>query len=217
MDVRLYMKFGSKLHLEQMQKEGLFYCNTITYFSNVEDETRKDPFESVCKLEYIENAIFHLRPANDPTAEWKKLRTMNAQYKEHYDEPLGNLFCMSAFKINPRKKKSIFYFDERFLKFEYCLLIMHEAKFKERLQKSLDGLNFNSCMRQVNYIDLDKYSGEKTLFQKDLKHSWQEEFRIILYTDNYKMHDPFKFSMGNIEDISQIIDLSKTKQLQYKL
>jgi hypothetical protein len=41
-----------------MQKDGLFYCNTITYFSKIEDEHRRDSFESVSKLKYFENVVF---------------------------------------------------------------------------------------------------------------------------------------------------------------
>jgi len=72
-------------------------------------------------------------------------------------------------------------------------------------------------MRTVIYIDLYKYSGQKTLFQKDISYSWQEELRIILYTDKHKVCDPFRFSIGSIEDISTILDLSKTEKLEYKL
>ena len=217
MDIRLYMKFGQKEHLERMQKEGIFYCNTVTYFSKIEDESRGDSFESVSKLKYFENVVFQVKPANDPSAEWKNLYATNALYKEHYEEPLGSLFCMSAFKINPAKKISTFHFDKRFSDFGYVLMISRQDLFIEKLKKTLENLDFKNCMRLVEYNDLHKYSGTKTLFQKDLEHSWQEELRIILYTYKYKMHDPYEFSIGNIEDISQIFDLKKTKKFEYKL
>src|SRR5947207_2108796 len=100
MNVRLHIKFGARDHLEQMQKEGLFYCNTISYFSKSEDAHRGDSFESVINLECLKDGALKLKPANDPLAEWKTLNSTNVQIKQYYDEPLGNLFCMSAFKIN---------------------------------------------------------------------------------------------------------------------
>jgi len=217
MDIRLYMKFGAKEHLEKMQKEGIFYCNTITCFSKIEDESRGDSFESVSKLKYFEKIIFQVQPANDPSAEWKNLNTTNALYKEQYEEPHGSLFCMSAFKINPTKKISAIHFDKRFSDFGYVLMISRQDLFIERLKRTLENLDFKNCMRLVEYSDLHKYSGTKTLFQKDLKYSWQEELRIILYTNKYKMYDPYEFSIGSIEDISEIFDLKKTKALKYRL
>ena len=217
MDIRVYIKFGQKEHLEKMQKEGLFYCNTITFFSKLEDDLRGDPFESVSKLKYYEKAIFQLKPVNEPSAEWKSLNANDVLYKEHFEEPLGNLFCMSAFKMTPKKEISLFNFDERFLeKFEYCLMILRQDLFIERLQLALAKLEFKTCIKLVEYYNLHKFSGSKTLFQKDIKYNWQEELRIVLYTDKYEMNDPYRFSIGSIEDISEIIDLKKTKKLEYK-
>ena len=216
MDIRLYIKFGEKEHLEKMRTEGLFYCNTITFFSNLEDEHRGDPFESVIKLDYKEKVIIQLKPADDPTAEWKKLNASKVHYKEYYEEPLGNIFCFSAFKITPKKEVSILPFDKKILNFKYGLLILRQDIFIERLNDALAKLDFKTCLKPVEYLDLSKYSGKKNLFQKNLKYSWQEEFRLILYTNKYKRNDPFEFSIGNIEDISEIIDLNKTKNLQYK-
>lgn len=209
------MKFGEKQHLEKMQNEGLFYCNTITYFSNIEDESRGDTFESVSKLEYFKDAVFRVKPANEPFADWKILNTTQAQYKEHYKEPLGNLFCMSAFQIKPTKKIATFYIDEKFLKFGYCLMILRQDLFMQRLKQALKKLDFHTCLKLTEYIDLHKYSGVKTLFQKDLKYRWQEELRIVLKTSKYKMYDPFEFSIGSIKDISVIIDLKKMKKVEY--
>ena len=145
------------------------------------------------------------------------MNTTNVLYKEHHEEPLGSLFCMSAFKINPTKKISTFHFDKRFSDFGYVLMISRQDLFVERLKKTLENLDFKNCVRLVEYIDLHKYSGTKTLFQKDLKYSWQEELRIVLQTDKFKMLDPFEFSIGSIEDISEIFDLKKTQGLEYKI
>lgn len=199
------------------KKRARFIVIALPIFSKLDDASRGDFFESVSKLKYFENVVFQVKPANDPSAEWKNLNTNNALYKEHYEEPLGSLFCMSAFKINPTKKISTFHFDKRFSDFGYGLMTSRQDLFIERLKKTLEKLDFKNCMRLVEYSDLHKYSGTKTLFQKDLKYSWQEELRIILYTNKYKMYDPYEFSIGSIEDISEIFDLRKTSELQYRL
>ncbi len=217
MDVSLFIKFGEKEHLEKMQKDGSFYCNTITFFSSLEDEHRGDKFESVIKLEYKENTSFLVKPADDPTAEWKKLNVTKMLYKEYYKEPLGNIFCFSAFKLKASTKTKKYSFDNRFSDFKYGLLILRQDLFLERLETGFKKLNFKTCMQPVKYLDLNKYSGKKNLFQKDLKYSWQQENRIILYTNKYKKDDPFIFSIGNISDISEILDFSTGKTIHYKL
>ena len=75
---------------------------------------------------------------------------------------------------------------------------------------------YDYFLRFVNYLDLQTYTGKKTLFQKDLSYQWQQELRILINTDKYKLDDPFKLRIGNIEGISTIIDLSKTKKLYIK-
>jgi len=217
MEIRLLVKFGAKEHLERMQKKGILYCNTITYFSTIEDEHRGDPFESVNKLQYRENTVIQLKLANDPMSEWKNLNLTRMLYRETCKEPLGTLFCMSAFKLTPTKDISIFHFDKRFLDFRYALIILRQDIFIQRLQEALSKLNFKTCINIVEYLHLHKYSGEKNLFQKNIKYSWQEELRIIFYTNKYKKYDPFEFSIGNFEDTSEIIDLNVSKSLYYRL
>jgi hypothetical protein len=218
MDYRLFAKFGDKKHLEKLQKEGHFFCNTITYFSNLEDNNvRGDKFESTFKFKYAENLILQLKDADNPKAEWKRLKVTNMLYQEYYKQSLGNLFCMSAFQLSPQENVSVFSFDKRFYNYEHALIIHNQVVFFDRLKKAASTLQFRVCGNLVEYFDLQKYSGERTLFQKDLKYSWQEEFRIIIYTNKYLENDPFEFSIGSIEDMSEIIDLTKTQKLEYKL
>jgi hypothetical protein len=62
-------------------------------------------------------------------------------------------------------------------------------------------------------LNLQNYTGEKRVFQKDIAYSWQEEFRI--YFDTEKT-EPFSFSIGSIEDISSIYVLSETPGFMVK-
>lgn len=216
--VKFYMKFGEKEHLEKMQKEGILYCNTITYFSKLEDNNnRGDKLESTFEFKYSENLILRFRPVNEPSTEWKKLKVTDMSFRKYYEEPLGNFFCISAFQRNATKDISIFNFDERFSNYKHVLIINNESQFMDRLKKSLAKLEFKTCFNKVQYLDLYKHTGKRSLFEKDIKYSWQEEFRILIYTNKHKENDPFEFSIGNIEDISTIYDLSKTKSLEYKL
>jgi hypothetical protein len=207
----LLVKFATcKKHLEEM-REGLLYCNTIKHFTEFEDgKVRGDGYEAVIELHNIKKGELLLKPAKDPNAEWKTLNIINAQFKKHYANPLGNLFCLSSISLNPTVEPTVFKFDERFKSFgNYVLLIMQQPVFLKRFKKALRKAKIKGCGKKIEYLDLKKHNGEKTLFQKDLDYSWQEEFRF--YFENDKI-DILKFSMGSIKDISEIYDLNEQKE-----
>jgi hypothetical protein len=215
-EVRLLVKFGKVQHLEQLQKEGLFYCNPIKYFLSIEDgKLRGDEMESVYKLQYMVKPDFEVKDANKPDAPWLKLNVTNAQYKESYSNPLGNIFSMSAFKIIANTNPSIFTIDNRYKEFGgHFLLVHNQAEFLERIKTALQVHSVSYKQGLVEYLELKKYTGSKTLFQKDLEYSYQEEFRIFLQTDS---NSPFTFSIGSIEHISELYDVEKVSLLHYKL
>lgn len=219
MEISLLIKFGEKHHLEKMQKDGFFYCNTITYFSTLKDESRGDELESVTKLEYKENVFLSLKPANNPRAEWKKINVTKMLYKEFHKNPQGNLFCFSLITLKADSETKEYTFDPRFANSfnKYGLLILRQDLFLERLVSALNKIQYSYCIKPVEYLDLKKHFGKKNLFQKDLSYSWQEECRIVIHTNKYKQEDPFIFSIGNLSDISEIIDFSEKKTILYKL
>lgn len=214
--LRLMMKFGAKEHLEEMQKQGLIYCNPVKYFLKIEDgKLRGDEMEAVYKLQYMTNPNIQLREADKPDAPWLKLNTTNALFKESNPNPLGNIFCMSGFKIMATTEPSIYTIDKRCREFGgYFLLISDQNKFLKRVKKALDAFTFPYRQGLIKYLDLKTYSGDKTLFQKDLEYSYQEEFRIFLQTGS---DSPFTLTIGSIEDISTLYDFEKVCTFHYKL
>ncbi len=208
MEVSLLIKFGSKKHLEEMRDSGVIYCNTISYFANTEDRLRRDPMEAVSELGYYENANLQIKPINDPSATFQNLKTTKLHFKKKFEKPLGNLYCMSFINVKLNDGFTDIKLNANFNDFEYCLMILRQDIFKVKLENALSKLPFKTCMRTVEYLNLQEYTGTKNLFQKNLEHSWQEEIRLAIYTDKYKIHDPYIFSIGSIKDISEIIDCS---------
>ena len=212
----LLVKFAKdKEHLEEMQK-GMLYCNSIKYFTELEDgKLRGDAYEAVTELRYIENRTLQLKPANDLNSNWKTLNVMNAQFKKHFSHPHGNLFCLSSVSLKPTVEPTTFRFDERFKLFgNYVLLIMHQPIFEKRFKKALKKAKIKCCGKKIEYLNLKNYTGEKTLFQKDIEYSWQEEFRLYFERDSSEI---FTFSMGSIKDISEIYDLNQQKEFLISL
>ena len=207
----LLVKFAKdKQHLEEMQK-GMLYCNSIKYFTELEDgKLRGDAYEAVMELRYIEKGALQLKIANEPNSNWKTLNIMNAQFKKHFNHLLGNLFCLSSVSLKPTVEPTTFRFVDRFKSFgNYVLLIVHQPIFEKRLKKALKKAKIKCCGKKIEYLNLKNYTGEKTLFQKDIEYSWQEEFRFYFERDSSEI---FTFSMESIKDISEIYDLDHQKE-----
>lgn len=196
----LLIKFGEKKYLDIMLLDGKLHCKSIKWFAEHEDgKLRGDEFEAVTKTQYIENITIQLREADNPDAEWKLLDTRKMLYKEYHKDPLGNLFCMSMFPVNEGTYK----IDQRFALFGgHMLLIHNQVEFFKRVEDTLTMMNVGFCRGNVQYLDLHKHTGEKKLYQKDMKYSFQQEYRIHLHRD---FTDTFEFSIGSIEDIAVIL------------
>ena len=206
------VKFSSKEFLEPLQKEGLFYCKDIKYFSELEDgQVRGDNFESVIDLQYLGDALIQLRPLDKPDADWVDMKSNNVQFKSHNLNPLGNLFCMSALNVEVNNDSILYTFNVRFNEFgTHFLLIENDVIFLERLRSALVRLNLNYKLDRVKYLDLKKYSGKKSIFHKHNEYSWQEELRLHLETG---ICEPFEFSIGSLEDISTLYELKENPSL----
>ena len=61
----------------------------------------------------------------------------------------------------------------------------------------------------IDYINSRDHSGCIGLFRKDIKYSWQREFRLSFGIRDASLNDSeaYEFNIGSIEDISQVIKL----------
>ena len=133
----------------------------------------------------------------------------NIIYKEHISKPIGNLYCLFNYEPKNYKKDKWYILDQRLKAFgSHFLLIRNSSEFAERFRKALNKLSIEFDSGKIEYQDFSKYSGKKNLFQKSLDYSYQKEVRILLYTG---LNIPFKFSIGNIEDIAQMFSSDHLK------
>ena len=56
----------------------------------------------------------------------------------------------------------------------------------------------------MEYIDFSTYNGERSILQKDIKYSYQNEYRIMFSNDKI---NPLSVRIGSLEDISTIYDV----------
>lgn len=196
-----------------MQQSGLLYCNTRTYFSQVEDNNnRQDVFECVTELNYLPSSIIQFKEVNNPDAEWVKVQG-NAQFRTQYKELYGNLFCLSAIKVSPAEEASLLELNEIFLNFgHFALIILNAPEFLKKVEQTLNETGYMYQIDFVDYLDLPTYSGNKSPFQKPKNYSWQQELRIFIKTNQFKKIDPLKLFIGNMENFSELWNMNASKR-----
>ena len=208
-------KIGKEEHLKQLQKEGVVYCNTLKYFTEIEDgKVRGDKHENAFEFDTYDNPEFLIKLADKPDSEFKKLNVTWAQMVKSNPNPFGNLYCLYCVDMTDAIDEGEISVDEKNGDFgTHALIFLNTDKFEEILfaELSLKKLNFH--YGHVEYIDLKKHKGRKTLFQKDISYSYQNEFRIFI--DNPTL-EPLILKLGDLTEITTICDFSIFKNLKYK-
>jgi len=208
-------KFGKKEHLEQLQKEGIVYCNTLKYFTEVEDgQIRGDAHENSFDFKTYDKPRLQIKPANDPDAEYKDVNVTWLQKVTRNSDPYGNLYCLYCVDMTNAGSQGQISVDEKNKDFgSYVLVFLNSEIFEERLYKELKKRDLKYHFGHVSYIDLKKHNGRKTLFQKDTKYSYQNEYRIFIENP---IQDTLILKIGELSDISIIYEFDTFKQLYYK-
>jgi len=205
----ILIKLGRYEDIIDFQKNGHLYCNSIHYFKGIEDGSlRGDPDEHVIKYKQIApGTLMTLNPI-EGSHKGKKIRIKltKAIYKEHATSPLGNLFCMFAMRLSKQPLGHGFKIDPLCKGFgSHFLVVFDTEKFFERLDMAIAKQRQAYKRGFVEYTDMSRYNGERDLLQKDIKYSFQNEYRIIFSNDSF---EPLHVYLGSLEDISKIYPAS---------
>ena len=208
-------KIGEREYIEQLQRDGIVYCNTLKYFTKVEDgQIRGDSHENAFDFKTYDKPRLQIKPANDPNAVFKDVNVTWAQMVTRNPEPYGNLYCLYCVDMTNAGSEGQISVDEKNKEFgSHVLVLLNSEMFEEKLYNELKNRNLEYHFGHVNYLDLKKHSGRKTLFQKDIKYSFQNEFRIFIENPT---QDTLILKLGDLSDISVIYEFDVFKQLYYK-
>jgi hypothetical protein len=85
-DISLLIKISDEKYIDEIQKEGKFYCNSLKYFRHLEsDGYKSDPNEGKQYIKQVKNVELFLGDNSIAHAS-------NAQlFPDKFDE--GNVFC----------------------------------------------------------------------------------------------------------------------------
>lgn len=205
----VFIKFGKKKHLLQLQKEGLIYCNTFEYFKKCEKDEQYDPNENATLVSQADNCELVIDGYKLSKNDGFKNVILDAPNlnKQKFTH-LCSMFCkLPKDKIDTDVEQ---FFDERLKKFgSYMLVIYNPIEFMNRLNSVLNELYdknkiIYSETKKVEYIDFNTYSGEIGAFRKSDKFKHQSEWRLAIQAKAYDK--PFVFNIKPIHDISILID-----------
>jgi hypothetical protein len=209
------VKIGQEEHISQLQKEGVVYCNTLKYFTEFEDgQVRGDKHEDAFEFKTFRNPELLIKPVNEPDAKFKKVDITWSQIVKRNSNPYGNLYCLYCVDMSKAENEGQINVNEKNREFgSHALILLNAKKFEERLYSELKKRKMKFHFGFVHYVDLRNHTGKKSLFEKDLKYSYQNEFRIFIENE---IQEPLILKIGDISDISSCCEFDTFKQLKYK-
>jgi hypothetical protein len=212
----IFIKFGDEEHLKSLQKDGLLFCNPLSFFTKLEDgKVRGDNAETIVECIQKKNHILQVKFLHESVENYKTIPTSNIRVVTRRIDPYGNLFCLHAINTINKNNDEVFGLDINNKKFgSHFLLITDTEEFLKRLNRRLKDLNLSYEHRLVEYIDLKNYEGKKSIFQKDIAFSYQKEFRLFIYNKN---DDIIKFKIGDLSDISILYSSSQIEAFKMKI
>jgi hypothetical protein len=209
----LFIKFGSKEHIEKLFYEGVLFLNTVDYFKKLESEQgiRGDFLEGASELYNFyekDKAILTINPKQKDEI---RMNITNAQMRQFHSYQ-GNIFSLYSIFDNEKETQKI-EFDKTLKNFgDTALIITDINDFLLRVGKKLKEKNFKFYWGDVDYYNAKEKSIKKLgIFNKSSDFQYQKEFRI--YVKN-PINEPLKIEIGSINEISKLLkseDLTKLK------
>lgn len=225
--IYMLLKFGKKKHLEMLQQGKMFF-GTRKFYNEIAEKGNEnigDMYEGVfpnknCDIQLIDN-------------ESKKLLARIAGTLIQSDESVDRIPFFSCTYIsdeNIDENKKIIYddaFKECFMGeegWEYVLAINGQILL-ERIRMTLEGINV--VAKQMKYSDYEYLAIERNeeienniknvLLWKDIKYSFQKEFRIILENKEFGEFTNGIIEIGDISDISYLVEKDTWFKMSFKI
>lgn len=203
----MLIKISSEKYIDEIQKQGKFYCNSLKYFRELENDgyiadqnEGKQYIKQVGKIELLidGNVIAYANSGQF--------------FPDGFDK--GNIFCFYGFQtskldLTTKNLQKVNFEIEADRIGEHVLLILDIPEFSRRLQIALEEQQILYQFGPVKYLDFQTYEGELSPYTKSNKFESQCEIRLWIPRDE---ENEFIFYIGDISDISykcKIDDLNK--------
>jgi hypothetical protein len=205
----LYFKLGSKRDMVDLLENGTIYCNPLSFFAKQDNSGRFDTDELVINVttEFDGKTTLY-------SEDGVKMRIYSRQTKDVVLNPLGNLYCLYTLNIENVPLDRYHRFHPKMKDFgTHVVIIKDSVEFMKRLLNQLNSIGIESNRNFINYVSMRDFQGKKNIFTKDLSYRHQQEYRIHLHTP---LDIPYKFQIGNIEDISEMEEIERITEFSMK-
>ena len=204
-----FIKIGQEKHIDEFQKEGRLYCNSLRYHRKSEDiGVKGDRNEGMGLIKQV--------PRLDLLEKSKILGTAyRAQLYVDNPKLQGNIFCMYGFESSKLDHSSFdiqrIVIEDSNKEFgEFALVIHNPQGFKNRLEAHLVKNSIEYEFEPVYYYDPLTTNAELDQYCKSNKYRYQNEVRLWLpdITD-----EPRSIWIGGISDLSIKLPVSQLDKL----
>lgn len=213
-------KTFSKTEYVQDFLKGNLRFMPLTYYINLEGDSREDEFEGVSSFYQPHLSEFEINGI--------KLNSDNlaGPILVRHNNDHAHIFCMSAFYHKDTTKS--FETEKEFLdsiskpcKFklltfgDITVFITNIIEFFNRVDDAAKKTKLPYKRKLVTYVSLDEFHGkiEEPGFIKDLSYENESEFRFAL---KGLSDGPFILNIGDISDIAVIMDTDGTDKISVK-
>ncbi|MCC3152152.1 hypothetical protein Q3A66_08810 [Hymenobacter sp. BT770] len=199
------IKFGQKVHIQELLDKGVLYMNHVIEFVKIEDAAlRGDVDEALISIE----DVFNMDVLLDGVVIAKAAKGCIAV---HNNYPVGNIYSMyGLYKTEDLSQISV---DARCKKFgDSCLIIHNVGEFLKRVENAALVENKKVLYSPVTYEDKSSYRGKWSLFKKPVLYSYQSEFRLLVKQSDFI--GPIILTLGPLNDIALMFDSNAIDNLK---
>lgn len=221
----MLFKVANLDRLQALQR-GLLYMNSVDYFAKLEGEAgailRRDELENVylklssgTKDGVVRELALQVKGQDKIVLNPESIMTLYLPRPETI-----MLYCFGSVAAGEDGKifgvdKGTLQLSERFREFgTHVLLFRNNTEFFRRLSQTItthphlyNSSFFEGGYGQVDYVDLNDYSGPIGLFRKPIEYAWQREYRLCFGAEPEALNNrgALELNIGDLSDITQIM------------
>ena len=202
------LKFGSEENiLSSFENEYLFFNNQGKFRQEDEDNTGiNDPKEG--NLDNIQIKELTIYPDSKTPIQFHEVFNGFNSQKTSWPNEISDLIC-SLYKLTLHGGMIKNKIDEKMINFKPSILVIYDIRaFMSFLSQS--ELKYGTMYGTMKYYDPKTYDGNLSRLHKDIKLSWQNEYRLIINNPNLK---EMKLPVPNLKKMSHIFETSKFKEI----
>jgi hypothetical protein len=197
---------------DMFEKEYLYFNSLKDFKANPwENSGRLDPKELNVSNYQLKTLTIKVNEKDIHLHEL--LKNFSAQLYKSIHEPKINCCALHWIEIEPNELAKT-YNKELLQLGDKTLIIYDLIEFLVVLDNSINEMGYKFSRKKVTYYDPKVFDGEISLHHKDLKYSWQNEYRILISPTENK---PICIPIPGLKKISTIIDTKDLESLRIEI